>query len=84
MKNIPSGEERLRAIRRSVILIEAVLHASESDCSMRDSEEYVGVAIEECREMDDEIRWLEQLPAAILNTDAPDFDQAKAITAGAQ
>ena len=71
MKKTHSVEERLYVIRHSILLIEAVLYASETECSMRDSEEYVGAAIEQCRVMHDEIHWLERLAAAILNTDAP-------------
>ena len=83
--NLPSVEERLRAIRHHAIVIEAVLHvAEESEGAVLDSCEYVGIALDQCRELYDELHWLAQLPAVILNTDAPAFDQAKATTAGAR
>ena len=83
--HVPSVEERLRAARHNAIVIEAVLHvAEESDGAVLDDGDHVGIAIEQCRALSDELYWLAQLPALILNTDAPDFDQVKAMAGGAR
>jgi hypothetical protein len=74
MKSI---EERIRAAQNDITLMIAALSADTDHLDVTDGD-VIDAALVAASRVHEELYWLHQLPADILNTDAPTDDERKA------
>lgn len=67
-------EERLRDAKNDIVLIIATLSADPKNL-LADDDELDEAALSAAARLREELHWLQQLPAEILNTGAPDADE---------